>query len=378
MTHTLECAQIGRAIARRSTGTPILDTVVENPEELPDLIEAACLAHDLGHPPFGHNGEKALLQMTEKHGNGLFEGNAQSFSIVTRLETKKLVGARSCGLDLTATTLRAILKYPRTETEAKNLGEPKFCIYDDAEEMEVFAWLFAGEEPTRTLATQILDVADDIAYAVHDFEDGVWSRMIPLSRLLDPDDPVRLELSAALAADEQRKKLFATADLDELMTSLFGPISSDEWARVPFDRSSYARAGLKNFSAKLIGDLIEAVTPRKRFTPPDRETRLRIGLLKQMADLWMIKSPTLETVRFGQRRLIVDLFEGYWENPQMLPERDSWQRLSSRAPARSRDRVWREKCCLIRDHVAAMTDLYALHIQSEMYGGGVAPNLRLV
>lgn len=88
LTHTVECAQIARGIAQRSTATDGLDEVVEDVEHLPDLLEAAALAHDLGHPPFGHNGEEALRELMRKHAQGLFEGNAQSFRIVTSLEPK--------------------------------------------------------------------------------------------------------------------------------------------------------------------------------------------------------------------------------------------------------------------------------------------------
>jgi dGTPase len=114
LTHTYECAQIGRGIALRSSKSD-WKSVVQKFSDLPDLVEAACLAHDLGHPPFGHNGEQALQTMMARHAQGLFEGNAQSFRIVSNLELKYQDENRSYGLNLTRTTLKAILKYPWDE-----------------------------------------------------------------------------------------------------------------------------------------------------------------------------------------------------------------------------------------------------------------------
>lgn len=172
LTHTIECAQIGRAIGLRALNTD-LGRVVDDAKDLPDLIEAAALAHDLGHPPFGHNGEEALTRMMARHARGMFEGNAQSFRIVTNLEPKVYAGSRSCGLDLTRATLNAILKYALGEEQAWAEQRAKFCVYRDDEDEAVFSWIFDGGQPARTIATYMLEAADDIAYAAHDFEDGV-------------------------------------------------------------------------------------------------------------------------------------------------------------------------------------------------------------
>jgi dGTPase len=161
VTHSIEVAQIGRALANRF-GVP------------PALVEAACLAHDLGHPPFGHTGEEALNSVMDAHGG--FEGNAQSFHIVTKLEQKH---PDYDGLDLCRGTLLGLIKYPfRRGYGSKYIYEEDASVYAD--------WLYEGTDlslltepdgtrPPRTIAAQLMDWADDIAYSVHDLEDGILS-----------------------------------------------------------------------------------------------------------------------------------------------------------------------------------------------------------
>lgn len=393
LTHTYECAQIGRGIAKRSRHSDWHDVVTKF-DDLPDLIEAACLAHDLGHPPFGHNGEQALQTMMTKHAQGLFEGNAQSFRIVSNLELKYENGTRSYGLNLTRTTLKAILKYPWDErSPSVDAKHPKFCVYDDPDDRAVYDWVFkndplpADPRQRRTLATMILDTADDIAYAAHDFEDGVWSGMIPLHLLVSGDTSAIGLLEQTV--QDRHPDLFKGVKVSTHVRKLLKPIRTREWAQKPFDRARKSRGELKNFTAELIGDLIDAVTTNDRFDPPDSETSRKLYILTGMAWAWMIRSPQLATLQYGQRRLIESLFEGYWENPQMLPQRERWMEIyeaglsaedSMANPQAKRDDalVWRAKARLICDHIAGMTDLYALHVHSEMFGGGLTPGLRLV
>lgn len=393
LTHTLECAQIGRAIALRAKESEDVMTVVEDVDHLPDLVEAACYAHDLGHAPFGHNGERALRDLMAEHGRGMFEANAQSFRIVTQLEPNVAVDDRWCGLDLTRTTLKAILKYPTTEFEAERAGEKKFCIYDEEPDLEVYDWLFdePRDERERTLATEVVDASDDIAYAVHDFEDGVWAGRIPLFRLVDESDRgARDELVPFLT--EKRAELFSSSEeVDKGLAALLAIPKEADWAHRPFDRALAASASLKKFAAGLIGDLIDDVTSDDKFAPPEGLTAQKLELLKAMARVWMIEHHEEATLRHGQRGLVRALFEGYWDNPSMLPLRAEWQSLpdpekadfdasaGKAAETQPKDlKVWRAKARLICDHIAGMTDLYALHAHHEMYGGGVAPNLRLL
>jgi dGTPase len=383
LTHTIECAQIARAIAARCPNDA--RAVVTAPEHLPDLLEAAALAHDLGHPPFGHNGEQALIEMMKLHGRGLFEGNAQSFRIVTSLEPKVIVSGRACGLDLTRSTLRAILKYPITERQAQAQNVKKFCIYETREDKAVFQWLFPAGNATRTVATDMLEAADDIAYAAHDFEDGVWSGLIPLSRLVNPNDiSGRQKLFDRIGAEPVFGGHVAGA-LDDFIGDT--GLKQASCAHVPFDRSRQAQAELKNYTSSLIDAFIESVTRSDTFhemKTHDPKLFRHLRLLMGMATVWMIENPSEATVRFGQRKLVEDLFEGYWRNPQILSNREAWAPVEAAGPSPadkaasnptaqtppSEYTVWAAKARVICDHVAGMTDLYALHVHGEMFRGG--------
>src|SRR3984885_2719481 len=187
LTHSLEVAQIGRELGA-ALGCD------------PDLVDAACLAHDLGHPPFGHNGESALAVLADVGGAlacGGFEGNAQSLRLLTRLEPK-VPGA---GLNLTRATLDAAIKYPWFPEPVPATGHAqenvtlhlpaKYGAYKS--DLSAFEWIRAGAPARRRcLEAQVMDWADDIAYSVHDVEDGLHAGLISMKDLSDQSERARV------------------------------------------------------------------------------------------------------------------------------------------------------------------------------------------
>ena len=170
LSHSLECAQIGRELGE-SLGAD------------PDLLETACLSHDLGHPPFGHNGEEALAEVAAPCGG--FEGNAQSFRLLTRIEAKTVTSeSRSVGLNLTRASLDAATKYPWPRSH----NPRKFGVYDD--DVEIFQWVRQSAPDGKTcIEAQIMDWSDDCAYSVHDLEDAIFAGQITVQDF-DRDLPI--------------------------------------------------------------------------------------------------------------------------------------------------------------------------------------------
>ncbi|MFC5910324.1 deoxyguanosinetriphosphate triphosphohydrolase [Streptacidiphilus monticola] len=294
LTHSLECAQVGRELGAAFGCDP-------------DLVETACLAHDLGHPPFGHNGEEALDQAARACGG--FEGNAQSLRILTRLEPKRFTGTRSVGLNLTRATLDAATKYPWTRGAHPELPH-KYGVYTD--DLPVFRWLRQGApEHHRCFEAQVMDWADDVAYSVHDVEDGLHAGHIDPAALRSPVEREGLYAVAARYAPTAEPLEFAEA-LDRLQ--------SQEWWPHAYDGSARDRARLKDATSQLIGRFCNAAeqATRRRYgigqltrykadLVVPREVRLECAVLKAVADRYVMQRGEQEALRSRQRVVIAEL-----------------------------------------------------------------------
>jgi dGTPase len=340
LTHSLEVAQIGRGIAVELGCDP-------------DVVETAGLAHDIGHPPFGHNGEQLLNEVAA--GCGGFEANAQTFRILTRLEPKLIDPGtgRGHGLNLTRTSLDATVKYPWP----RGRGKVKFGFYDD--DRAVFSWVRDGApDGRRCLEAQVMDWADDVAYSVHDVEDGILAGRISLHTLADP---VQRGLLAELAARHFSRLL--TSELEAAAEGLLAVEVVDALQR--YDGSLAAQVALKELTSELVGRFVSAVVSATlaRFGPgPLRRYRAdlvipsqvaaEVALLKAMALRFVMSDPHRLTVQAEQRHLLAELCTALARRaPEALDPalRPAWQQAGSES---GRLRV-------IIDQVAALTDAQA-------------------
>jgi dGTPase len=301
LTHSLEVAQVARDIAHPLGCHP-------------DLAETAALAHDLGHPPFGHNGEAVLDRLADSCGG--FEGNAQTLRILTRLEAKTSdADGRSLGLNLTRATLDACTKYPwrRRVPTGSTTESAKFGVYDD--DLPAFTWLRQGVAgQRRCLEAQVMDFADDVAYSVHDLEDGIVGGRIELSIL---DSPV--ELSGVW--DTVRDWYLPDVDDGALAEALVRLRSVGTWPGTSYDGSRRGLATLKNLTSDLIGVFCGHVhgATRERFGDEPlvrhdadlvvpEETVHEIAVLKGLAAHYVMRTPERAGIMELQRELLAELF----------------------------------------------------------------------
>ncbi|MER7460752.1 deoxyguanosinetriphosphate triphosphohydrolase [Micromonospora sp. NPDC126480] len=295
LTHSLEVAQIAREMGARLGCDP-------------DVVDTAGLAHDLGHPPFGHNGEDALDALAAPCGG--FEGNAQTLRVLTRLEAK-VIGpdGASAGLNLTRAALDAVSKYPWP----RRPGERKFGVY--ADDRPVFDWLRAGApDRRRCLEAQVMDWADDVAYSVHDVEDGIHGGYLTLRPLLvDADE--RAALCADVAATYSGE---SPADLAEVLVDLLAdPVLAP---LAGYDGSHRAQAALKATTSVLTGRFVSAAVaatqdgfgpgPHRRYAADlvvPRAVRARCALLKGIALRYVMRRPGSAERYERQRRILAEL-----------------------------------------------------------------------
>jgi dGTPase len=342
LSHSLECAQVGRELGAALGADP-------------DLMESACLAHDLGHPPFGHNGEEALAKFAESFGG--FEGNAQSFRLLTRIEAKTVDSeGLSVGLNLTRATLDAATKYPWSSLE----NPKKYGVYED--DQEIFNWVREGAPLEKTcMEAQIMDWSDDVAYSVHDLEDALVTGQIDIAHLRRDLPQLHATAVQDYLSDMSEK------EAEEAISSL---MNLSCWPK-EFDRSHRHLARLKDLTSQLIGRFALAAEQetREHFGDGDltryaanllvpRAQRVEVALLKSMAGYYIIRAEKSQERYAKQQEVIIDLVEAVRESaPETLESffLQEWQRASTEE----------EKMRVVIDQVSSLTDVgaYALHQQ---------------
>lgn len=359
LTHSLQVAQVGRRIAEK------LNLLQPETKEFvdPDVVEAACLAHDLGHPPFGHIAEQKLDTLAKKIGG--FEGNAQSFRIVTRLASRS---PDYGGLDLTAATLAAILKYPWLR--GGNPEKPsKWGAYSSERRDFEFACELLPGENQRTIEANLMDWADDITYSVHDLEDFFRAARMPLHLLAQRESRERNFFFDNVFERRKNDEEFSRKqDLKEAFRDLLVSTFSIPNA---YNGSSAHRSALRNFTATLIGRYVGGTSIDKANAVPrlrvDPDLRLEVIMLKELTWTYVIEAPSLAAQQYGQQKVIGDLYEIY---SAAAKHRDKWgifptfYRERLELNKKIRDEILR----IPIDLIASMTESQAIAMHRRLTG----------
>lgn len=359
LTHSLEVAQVGRELAE-ALGVSA------------DVVDTACLSHDLGHPPFGHNGERALNEWAEHIGG--FEGNAQSLRILTRLEAKVLDDDdRSVGLNLTRASLDATCKYPWTVDNPvpDPGGRLKFGVYPEDE--AVFRWMREGAPGReRCIEAEIMDLSDDIAYSVHDFEDAVVNGYVDVAQLSDPVEhyPLIGRIQEWVGYDYTR---------EELADALYRLTRETMWMR-SFDRSRRDLARLKNLTSDMIGRFARGSVAATRdahrggslarynaHVIVPRAVETEIAVLKGIMGQAIVRLEARKGVYKEQRKVLQRLADALWSTDTL------WSAGADvLEPAFSADFVAAttdaERARVVVDQVASLTDQTAVDWHNRLVG----------
>lgn len=399
LTHSLEVAQIATGIADR------LNFYQEELKGSPeshldrDLVAFSGLAHDLGHPPFGHNGEHALDDMMKQFGG--FEGNAQTLRILARLEKKTLLGDRDSeqnegladiygrfGLNLTYRSLAAVLKYdsviPAMRAADEHLAKGYYASEEPlVEEIKRRVAPSAGNSNKfKTVECSIMDVADDIAYSTYDLEDTLKAGFLtPLDLLHEVqtnealvDVIVRKVQEAGITTTCREitsllQELFFGGTENSRDESLGALAAADDIHRVNQQYCSDGHVRMQ-LTAWLVGDFVKGVEYQHNPTEPalsgvtlSDQTRMTVEILKHLNYELTIRSPRLAVVHFRGYEVVQRIFETLAgdRGHELLPK--DTRDLCNQAPD------IHEKMRVICDFIAGMTDRYAVEFYSRLYNG---------
>ncbi|CAM3805848.1 anti-phage deoxyguanosine triphosphatase [Rheinheimera salexigens] len=366
LTHSLEAAQIGTGLVNQLKSKL-------SPEQqllLPDhsLIEALCLAHDIGHPPFGHGGETAL-NYKMLHAGG-FEGNGQTLRIVAKLEPYTL----NHGMDLSRRTLLGLLKYPVLQPDlthisvaeinplSLNAWKPAKAIF--ADDADILDWILAPltssdremfqqtdvfacspylKSRFKSLDASIMELADDIAYGVHDLEDAIVLGNISPTQWLQHTTETFTKLPAEFHTILHNITQNLFSDLHHLRKEAIGYL-----------------VNLLICSVQLTTSLPQASSPLIRFNAalPEPEQAL-LNCLKQVVYNCVISRPDIQQSRFRSQNMLMSLFDAFASDPERLLPANTQVRWQKAAP--------QLKLRVICDYISGMTDDYAEHMYQRLF-----------
>lgn len=371
LTHSLEVSQIGTGIrAQLKQKHPEQDALLDSMS----LIESLCLAHDIGHPPFGHGGEVALNYMMRDHGG--FEGNGQTFRILTRIEPY----TEYYGMNLCRRTLLGILKYPAPYSllqrnvphkEVSHFRQlkpsqwpPVKGLFDD--DLEILDWVLAplseadkaqflshqlvdGSVHRRTqyksFDCSIMELADDIAYAVHDLEDAIvmgivtreqWTKDVENKLKQSKDSWLKNEFTTI------GERLFSCKH--HLRKDAIGTLVNGFVTAISIAENSKFSEPLLRYNAALESDFDEA-----------------LEILKQFVYQYVIRKPEIQMLEYKGQQIVMELFEAFISDPERL------------LPTNTQER-WKEaqqkglNCHrVIADYISGMTDEFAARLHQHLF-----------
>ena len=354
LAHSLEVAQIAKGLALRLGAHP-------------ELVEAAALLHDIGHPPFGHSGEDELKTLMSNYGG--FEANAQNVRLITELEKKS---TKYKGLNLTRAVIDAQLKYKNGPGE----NERKFIYADD---LDLAKWA-GGDAQTaagctdpmeKSFECQIMDQADDIAYAVHDLEDAVRARYIDALTFSRPNSRIARAIDDVQNSPDANG-MYVRPIYNQLVSVLryYNPTLRIDANETMLE---YTREYRKEMTTRLIGRYILAAerrpVPNRRFSKEssrylykvemDRTLKIEIELIKKIAWHVVIGSPQVMVLENKGKRIVRSLFQKYLGDYRFLP--DDWQQGLSKYTDEA------EIARRVSDYVSGMTDDYAQKTYAKFF-----------
>jgi dGTPase len=354
--HTIKVAQVGRRLAQHLMRTQ--HELAEQAGVDDEVVEAACLIHDLGHPPFGHIGETTLNKLITPDNRDGFEGNAQSFRIITKLAVRKEFYT---GMNLTRATLAATLKYPWYRGDEGAPEYKKWSVYHA--EKDDFEFALPNQlSRHKTIEADLMDWADDIAYSVHDLEDFHRCSAVPWNDIFSPAGKLRI-IERAKAKNGEIGDYEAA--FDALQSAIYDVYSSvlDQ----KYEGTKRQRWVLRGMTSQLIGLYINSISISQNednfileIVP---KARLQVMILKQITWDYIISNPALSAQQFGYKRIIEDLyniFKSESENhiPSFAPVRLHyfWD-LMDQSPAR-----------FAADCVSSLSEAEALAMHARLMG----------